>query len=230
MRGYQILSAVVHHGPSNQQALGTHLAIDRTVLTYLLDTLVEAGLVERVPDPADRRVRKVVATDAGTRLLASFEERVAEIEADLLSGLSEVEAQFLVTLVRRLSMEIHRAQPGINPCDAMDRWPVRTSDHGETLTHEPPTLHLSPERVPHSGAPRRAALGPIDAEVMRGWVGGDRPALVDSTSARGAGRFEPHASRRTGSEMYFGQMVSVGSSPVKAAAIRSQGAASSWRA
>jgi DNA-binding MarR family transcriptional regulator len=31
-------------------------------MTYLLDTLVEAGVVERVPDPADRRARKIVAT------------------------------------------------------------------------------------------------------------------------------------------------------------------------
>ncbi|MFD8008119.1 MarR family winged helix-turn-helix transcriptional regulator [Streptomyces mirabilis] len=121
IRGYQILSTVVHHDPSNQQALGAHLAIDRTVLTYLLDTLVEAGLVERVPDPADRRVRKVVATSDGTRQLAHFEERVAAIEGDLLSGLSEAETLFLVALIRRLAMEIHRAQPGINPCDAMDR-------------------------------------------------------------------------------------------------------------
>ncbi|WP_405876834.1 MarR family transcriptional regulator [Streptomyces sp. NBC_01136] len=123
VRGYQILSAVVHHDPSNQQALGVHLAIDRTVLTYLLDTLAEARLVERVPDPADRRVRKIVATDDGIRLLTSFEKRVAAIEADLLSGLSEAETQFLAALIRRLSLEIHRAQPGTNPCDAMDQYP-----------------------------------------------------------------------------------------------------------
>jgi MarR family transcriptional regulator, transcriptional regulator for hemolysin len=33
IRGYQILSTVVHRDPPNQQALGAHLAIDRTVLT-----------------------------------------------------------------------------------------------------------------------------------------------------------------------------------------------------
>ncbi|QIY75806.1 hypothetical protein HEP84_49245 [Streptomyces sp. RLB1-33] len=74
--------------------------------------LVEAGLVERVPDPADRRVRGV-AIDARTRLLVSCEECVTGIEADPLSGLPEVEAQFLVALVT-----------------------------ARTLTHGPPTLHL----------------------------------------------------------------------------------------
>src|SRR5690606_41487577 len=39
VRGFQVLSTVVHRDPPNQQALGTHLVIDRTVLTYLLDDL-----------------------------------------------------------------------------------------------------------------------------------------------------------------------------------------------
>ena len=34
-------------------------------MTYLLDDLEQAGLIERRPEPADRRARRVVATDAG---------------------------------------------------------------------------------------------------------------------------------------------------------------------
>lgn len=68
-----MLSAVVHRDPPNQQALGVHLAIDRTVLTYLLDALVEAGVVERIPDPADRRARKIVTTERGRQILADQE-------------------------------------------------------------------------------------------------------------------------------------------------------------
>jgi DNA-binding MarR family transcriptional regulator len=34
-------------------------------MTYLLDSLAEAGLVERRPDPADRRARRIVATARG---------------------------------------------------------------------------------------------------------------------------------------------------------------------
>ncbi|MFE7425390.1 MarR family winged helix-turn-helix transcriptional regulator [Streptomyces sp. NPDC014735] len=120
VRGYQILSTVVYGNPPNQQAIGTHLGIDRTVLTYLLDTLVDAGLVERVPDPVDRRARKIVATSSGTEALARYGERVAEAEADLLSALSPQEAATLTALAGRLSTQIHRAHPGVNPCEAMD--------------------------------------------------------------------------------------------------------------
>src|SRR3954454_4256573 len=81
VRGYQVLSTVVHRDPPNQQALAAHLVIDRTVLTYLLDTLVEAGVVERVPAPSDRRARKIIATEEGRESLARYEERVASAES-----------------------------------------------------------------------------------------------------------------------------------------------------
>lgn len=123
IRGFQILSTVVHRDPPNQQALGSHLAIDRTVLTYLLDSLVEAGAVERVPAPTDRRARKIEATEHGRALLAQHEERVAAAEADLLSGLDDSEARTVSSLIGRLAMDVHRAQPGTSPCEAMDHLP-----------------------------------------------------------------------------------------------------------
>ena len=123
IRGFQVLSTVIHRDPPNQQALGAHLVIDRTVLTYLLDSLVDTGVVERVPAPSDRRARKIVATDHGRALLARYEGRVAVAETDLLSGLDDSEARALASLISRLAMDIHRAQPGANPCEAMDHLP-----------------------------------------------------------------------------------------------------------
>jgi MarR family transcriptional regulator, transcriptional regulator for hemolysin len=51
--------------PCSQAALAARLGIDRTVMTYLLDDLVTAGLVERRQDPGDRRTRSVAATEHG---------------------------------------------------------------------------------------------------------------------------------------------------------------------
>lgn len=123
IRGFQILSAVIHRDPANQQALGAHLGIDRTVLTYLLDGLEQDGVVKRVPAPSDRRARKVVPTDHGRELLTRYEQRVGAAESTLLAGLTPEEAKILVSLVGRLAMDVHRAQPGSNPCEAMDHLP-----------------------------------------------------------------------------------------------------------
>lgn len=120
VRGYQLLSTVVHRDPANQQALGAHLGIDRTVLTYLIDDLVAAQLVERVPAPSDRRARKIIATAHGEKVLQKLEIEVRKAERELLAGLDAGQSAQLSQLIAKLSASIHRAQPGANPCEAMD--------------------------------------------------------------------------------------------------------------
>lgn len=121
-RGFQVLSTVVHRDPPNQQALSAHLSIDRTVLTYLLDTLVEADVVERIPAPEDRRSRKIIATKVGKKLLTTYEKRVAAAELELLTGLEEQgqDSKVFRRLVGLLAMTIHQADPNSDPCAAID--------------------------------------------------------------------------------------------------------------
>lgn len=124
IRGFQVLSSVVHLSPPNQQALGAHLAIDRTVLTYLIDALVEAELVERIPAPTDRRARKIVATTHGRDVLKKYETRVAAFESEMLFCLPAEDSAVFVSILGRLSMDIRGDDPSTNPCAAMDhlRW------------------------------------------------------------------------------------------------------------
>ena len=86
-RGYQILSAAAQRAVGSQLALAQHLGVDRTVMTYLLDDLEAAKLIERRPDPADRRARRIVATQLGIELLATLNDRLQAVEADLLAPL-----------------------------------------------------------------------------------------------------------------------------------------------
>src|SRR6202044_518662 len=64
-RGYQVLAAAAGDEHGSQLALAQHLGVDRTVMTYLLDDLEAAGLIERRPDPADRRARRGGSTPHG---------------------------------------------------------------------------------------------------------------------------------------------------------------------
>ncbi|MPV36772.1 MarR family winged helix-turn-helix transcriptional regulator [Georgenia subflava] len=104
-RGYQILSAVARGDQPSQLSLAGHLGIDRTVMTYLIDDLVGAGLVERRPDPADRRRRRVVLTPAGAQTLTALERRVQVAEDAVLGPLTAGERETLCTLVRRVARE-----------------------------------------------------------------------------------------------------------------------------
>jgi DNA-binding MarR family transcriptional regulator len=116
-RGYQVLSAAKRGEAGTQLALAQRLGLDRTVMTYLLDDLERAGLVERRPDPADRRARRVVLTDAGTTKLCEVERRLRCAEEQVLSPLEPAERDTLRALLRRLAT---RTPSGVDPCSAED--------------------------------------------------------------------------------------------------------------
>jgi DNA-binding MarR family transcriptional regulator len=104
-RGYQVLAAAARDEHGSQLALAHHLGVDRTVMTYLLDSLAEAGLIERHPDPADRRARKIVATARGRALLDRLGARLHAAEEQVLAGLdNDADRQAFRTLLQRLAM------------------------------------------------------------------------------------------------------------------------------
>ncbi|MGW2624447.1 MarR family winged helix-turn-helix transcriptional regulator [Micromonospora taraxaci] len=118
-RGYHILAVVVHEDVPTQGALATRLAIDRSVLTYVIDDLENAGLIERKLDPQDRRARRVVATDRGRAALAEAERRVAHAEDHVLGGLPEDQRDAFRDFAARAAEAIHAAAPATDPCVAV---------------------------------------------------------------------------------------------------------------
>lgn len=112
-RGYQLLTAVVHSRLPSQAALAATLCIDRTVMTYLLDAFEDCGLVERQQDPADRRARRIVATDRGHEVLSVMDARVAAAEEELLAGLEPAQRAMLRELLERAAVG---TGPDDDPC------------------------------------------------------------------------------------------------------------------
>ena len=78
-------------------------------MTYLLDDLENARLIERRPDPADRRSRQIVLTAKGQRRHATLSARIAEVERSLLADLTEPESVQLRALLSRAAA---RRSPG----------------------------------------------------------------------------------------------------------------------
>jgi DNA-binding MarR family transcriptional regulator len=115
-RGYQVLSAAAQGSVASQLALAQRLGIDRTVMTYLLDDLEAAGLIERRADPADRRARRVVATQLGTELLATLNDRLRAAEAHLLAPLDRETRDTFRAQVRLLATRANALDPLDSPC------------------------------------------------------------------------------------------------------------------
>jgi DNA-binding MarR family transcriptional regulator len=125
-RGYQILAASARALSGTQLALAQQLGVDRTVMTYLLDDLARAGLVERRPDPADRRVRRVVATARGRVRLTDLQQRLEQAEDQFLAALTESERAALRQLLRRLATDANARDPVADACTAVEE--LRAAD------------------------------------------------------------------------------------------------------
>lgn len=70
---FSLLMALNRPDPPRISDLAPFLAMDRTTLTAALKVLEREGLVTTAPDPADRRNRRVMLSDAGhARLIAAL--------------------------------------------------------------------------------------------------------------------------------------------------------------
>jgi MarR family transcriptional regulator for hemolysin len=125
-RGYQTLCEVVQGEPPSQLALANRLGIDRTVMTYVLDELVDNGLVERRLNPADRRQRQIVATARGRRAVATLCGKVAEAEDAVLGALDADERERFRRLLFKAAAGTGSADPCETISEALDGEPAVT--------------------------------------------------------------------------------------------------------
>ena len=115
-RGYHVLVAVADGGPGTQLALAQQLGVDRTVMTYLLDDLERAGLIERQPDPADRRARRVVITERGRARHCTLQERMTHVADHVLAGLEPAERITFTSALHRAAAQLAVADPPPGAC------------------------------------------------------------------------------------------------------------------
>jgi hypothetical protein len=111
-------------------------------MTNRLDRLEAMGLVEREPDPSDRRGRLVVLTDRGRALVDSAVVDHLENEQRLLGALDDDEREQLAGLLRKLLLS-----PPLRELD-----PAVTSEEPQAVAS-----HRNPNRLPRPAAARRAS-------------------------------------------------------------------------
>lgn len=92
---YALLSVLWEQDGSSGAYLGARLQFDSATITGLLDRLERLELVERRPDPADRRVNCVYLTPKGHALQAPLTVVVAELNEQFFDQFSKKDAKRL---------------------------------------------------------------------------------------------------------------------------------------
>jgi DNA-binding MarR family transcriptional regulator len=99
---YRLLATLDESGPASQAELGRRSGIHFSDIVAALNELAEQGLVERAPDPADRRRNIITITPPGRRQLRRLDKRLTQVQDELLEPLSAAERAQLVTLLSRV--------------------------------------------------------------------------------------------------------------------------------
>ncbi|MGW0762323.1 MarR family winged helix-turn-helix transcriptional regulator [Streptomyces sp. NPDC002814] len=87
--------------PLPMRKLAQKLKCEPSNVTGIVDRLESRGLVERRPDPKDRRVKLAATTDEGRRVARGLRESL-RFAREPLAGLSEDERLALRDLLRRM--------------------------------------------------------------------------------------------------------------------------------
>jgi DNA-binding MarR family transcriptional regulator len=82
------LSTVERHGPMTPSEVAARERIQRPTATRVLARLEDAGLVQRTPDPQDRRSSLLTVTPSGHELLDELRTRKTAFLAERLERLS----------------------------------------------------------------------------------------------------------------------------------------------
>ena len=95
--------------------------ISSAAMTNRLDRLEERGLVERSPDPDDRRGVRITLTEKGLELVNRAVEAHVEGEERLLGALDPEDRERLATLLRKLLVSMEDGEnAGVMPSGAAE--------------------------------------------------------------------------------------------------------------
>jgi DNA-binding MarR family transcriptional regulator len=90
-----VLGLIVARGPMSLPDLGELEGINPTMLSRVIGRLVEMGLIDRIPDPADLRSVSVVSTAAGRHVDQQVKARRATAVSQCLELLPAAEVAAL---------------------------------------------------------------------------------------------------------------------------------------
>lgn len=132
-----LLTLVQQPEPAPIHQIAGRLGLSVAAAGRNVDQLVRTGLVGRVEDELDRRIKRISLTAAGFDLIATVKDDQRRFALDLLAGVDEQDARRLIDAIRPIVTKFG--------CTGRGHWEASTSPT-ESPTESPAE---SPTEKPH---------------------------------------------------------------------------------
>lgn len=117
---YQLLSRISVQGPMSVGELSEAFMLDTSTLSRQTTAMLNAGLVQRIPDPDGGMARKFRITEEGSRRLALERSSTVRGLGSVLEDWSEDDRAAFASLLERFNIDIERrtGNPWPRPVEA----------------------------------------------------------------------------------------------------------------
>ncbi|MEY4160796.1 MAG: hypothetical protein RLZZ136_1417 [Pseudomonadota bacterium] len=105
---WQVLTLLIAHEGINQGGLADILEVEPITLGRMVDRLQDAGLVERRPDPADRRAWRLYLTDKSRALHEQLRPLADDMIEAALEGIDHAKRSDLTQSMIRIRSNLTR--------------------------------------------------------------------------------------------------------------------------
>lgn len=102
MGQFSFIMGIAENDGISQENLSQELMISKSTTAAIVQQLLNAGLVTRETDEADRRNFKLHATEKARRLVPKIEESIDRCHGMITEGLTDIERDILVNLLRKV--------------------------------------------------------------------------------------------------------------------------------
>lgn len=106
MSQLQVLHALDEHGALPQKELARLLRVEQPSIAELLSRMERDGIVERRPNPDDKRGSLTSLTRASRTRLAKAKQALAEGAEEALSGITKKDRALIITLMQRVVQNV----------------------------------------------------------------------------------------------------------------------------
>lgn len=107
---WKMLTTLSRHEGANQGRLADLLDVEAITLCRMVDRLEEAGLVERRPDPTDRRAWRIYLTEKARPIISELRSLADGLIEEALTGLTGPDRDALGAMLERIRANLNDAE------------------------------------------------------------------------------------------------------------------------